>query len=101
MTKDNIIYFPANKNHKPRDSYKEPTDMDIAADVLESAIFELIDLGYDPHNDPQMARDLGLILNMLYAMITRDIRDHFLHMVMDELSEELDNLKADLNNDDN
>ena len=100
MNDDNIIQFPFGEIRNPIVDPAPPTEMDIASDALEAVLVCLIDRGYSLREDQQLQEDLGLVLNLLYAIIARAHgQPHFLHDVIDELSNTLREIKEELEND--
>jgi len=94
MSKDNVIQFPFGEIRNPIVDPGEPTEMDIASDALEALLVSLIDNGYSPKHDSKLQEDLGLILNLLYAIIARAHgKEHFLQGIIDELSSTLSEIK--------
>lgn len=100
MNNDNVIPFPFGEIRNPLVDPGTPTEMDIASDALYEVLVILIDAGYNVKDNPKLQEDLGLILNLLYAILIRTKgQEHFLHMIMDELSEILREIKEELEND--
>jgi hypothetical protein len=100
MSEDNIIQFPFGEIRNPLVDPGLPTEVDIASDMLEAMLNVLIDAEYHPRADTQLQQDLGLILNLLYAIMARvHGKEHFLHGVIDELSLTLSEIKEELEND--
>ena len=100
MSNDNVIQFPYGEIRNPLVDPGRPDEMEVASDALYNILVSLIDNGYDPQNDPKMREDLGLILNILYAVVCRaECTKHFLHDTMDEMSEILYEIKSELEND--
>ena len=100
MSDDNVIPFPVGEIRNPLVDPGSPSEMDMASDALYGALVSLIDNGFDPKNDPKMQEDLGLVLNILYAIICRaEGKEHFMHDALDEMSEILRELKKELEND--
>jgi len=100
MSEDNIIQFPVGEIRNPLVDPGVPTEIDIASDMVEAMLEVLIDAGYHPRGDDQFQRDLGLILNLLYAIIARvHGKPHFLHSIIDELSLTLREIKEELEKD--
>ena len=100
MSKDNVIQFPFGEIRNPIVDPGEPTEMDIASDILEQAIVILIDYGYSIKKNPKLQEDLGLMLNLLYAIVARaNGKEHFLHTTLDEMSSVLREIKEELEND--
>jgi hypothetical protein len=100
MSDDNVIPFPVGEIRNPLVDPGAPSEMDIASDALYSVLVSLIDNGFDPRNDPKMQEDLGLVLNILYAIISRaEGKKHFMHDALDEMSNILSELKKELEND--
>lgn len=100
MSKDNVIQFPFGEIRNPIVDPGEPTEMEVASAILESALYTLIEHGYSPKNDPKMQEDFGLVLNILYAILYRaNGKEHFLLPTLDEISEILREIKEELEND--
>lgn len=83
----NVVEFPAGKISNPHAGKLDVMDheKEVANKLMQAVIHELNEYGYDP-TDPEVFRDLGVILNMMYAMLRRtDGMEHFLHEDMEEL----------------
>ena len=100
MNDDNVIQFPFGEIRNPIVDPAEPTEMDIASDILEQVILTFLDYGYSIKNNPKLQEDLGLMLNMCYSIVARaNGKHHFLHDTLDELSTILREIKEELEND--
>jgi len=87
MDKSKIIKFPT-----PVKPQKMDHELDIARLLMQGIVTTLIEYRYDP-TDEKMSDDLGLIYNMLYAMMVRaDGEYHQFHDMMQELANELKKL---------
>lgn len=99
--KDNIIQFPSGEIRNPLVDPGLPTTLDVAGECLEQILIELMEYGYEP-TSPAMRKDLGVILNMLYASIARaEGKKHFLHEVLDEMHDVILDIKSEVENDHN
>lgn len=100
MSKDNVIPFPFGEIRNPLVDPAEPSELDIASDIMEQAIIVLIDAGFDVKNNRKMVEDLGLMLNLFYAITARaNGKEHFLHETLDDISSVLHTIKEELEND--
>jgi hypothetical protein len=100
MSDDNVIPFPVGEIRNPLVDPGKPTHMDIASDVLYEALIVLINHGMDPKHDERLQRDMGVILNLMYAISARAAgEEHFLDDLLDEVSSTLIELKSELDND--
>jgi len=83
----NVVEFPLGKISNPHADKLDVVDheMEVANRLMRAVVLELAEYGYDA-SDPETFRDLGVILNMMYAMLRRtDGMEHFLHEDMEEL----------------
>lgn len=83
----NILEFPVGRISNPLAGKLDVADheKEVANRLMRAVIQELAEYGYDA-SDPEVFRDLGVILNMMYAMLRRtDGMEHFLHEDMEEL----------------
>ena len=101
MNDDNIIQFPktraANKNATTKlESLlisKHHYD-DAAHAAIRAMVDSLLEDGYHPLEDRVMIHDLGVILNLVVAMMYRvDGEIHFLHEPMDEIAQVIKYIK--------
>ena len=100
MNDDNVIPFPFGEIRNPLVDPAEPTEMDIASDIVEQAIIIFMEAGYDVKNNRKLVEDLGLILNLFYAIVARaNGKEHFLHDALDDMSSVLREIKEELEND--
>lgn len=100
MSEDNVIPFPVGEIRNPLVDPGQPDEMDVASDALYGILVSFIENGYDPRNDPKMQEDLGLVLNILYAIVYRaEGKNHFMHEALDEMSDILREIKSELEND--
>lgn len=98
---DNIIQFPktraANRNKKLEFDSKRLAMMhyeDMANDATVSLTDALVGHGYHPIENAGMIKDLGVIMNLIAAMMYRvDGETHFLHEPMDEIHEVIQYVK--------
>lgn len=90
-----ILEFPFDRISNPLegkldvpDHEREMTNM-----IMQSIVKILVEYRYDP-TDPALFKDLGLVMNMLYAALRRtDGMDHFLHENMDVMADLIIDLK--------
>lgn len=100
MNDDNVIPFPFGEIRNPLVDPAEPTEMDIASDIVEQAIIIFMEAGYDVKNNRKLVEDLGLMLNLFYAITARaNGKEHFLHDALDDMSSVLREIKEELEND--
>lgn len=100
MNKDNVVQFPFGEIRNPIVDPGTPSEMDIASECLEAMLVVLLDSGYNIKGNPKLQQDLGLVLNILYAIISRvHEKPHFMHDTLDEISLVLNELKEELEND--
>lgn len=98
---DNIIQFPktraANKNKRLELDSKRLAMMhyeDMANEATIALTNALVDHGYHPIENVPMVKDLGVIMNLIVAMMYRvDGETHFLHEPMDEINEVIQYIK--------
>ena len=100
MESDNVVNFPFEKIRNPiADAHK--ARMNEATDILYGIIIGLVEKGYVPTEHEGMVGDLGVVLNILYATICRaEGEEHFLHEMLDEVSEILSEMKKELKEND-
>ena len=98
MSKDNVVEFPYHKISNPlADDGNDPSRMEVACDILEAAVMVAIDHGYSPKTYEGGTGDYGIMLNLVYATLCRaEGEDHFLHEMMDDVSETLASIKDGL-----
>jgi hypothetical protein len=97
MSEDNVVEFPYHRISNPLadgDNPSVPTRMDLACDILEAAVIVAIEHGYSPKDYEGGTEDYGILLNLVYATLTRAEGEyHFLHEMMDEVSDTLASIK--------
>lgn len=103
MTKDNVVEFPFDRIKNPIAAEDPHLDrMDMATEVMHDIIVSLVELGYNPIEDPKMISDLGVVLNIIYATMSRAHgEEHFFHEMLDEIAEILSEMKEKLRDYDN
>lgn len=91
----NVVEFPVGRITNPHAGKLDVVDheMEVANRLMRAVVMELAEYGYDA-SEPEMFRDLGVILNMMYAALRRtDGMDHFLHEDMTYLGEAIVEMK--------
>jgi hypothetical protein len=99
---DNIIQFPikkvANENYAAKIEAARLARMhyeDIAQDSVANMVDILVRHGYHPLDNKAMVNDLGVILNLIIAMMYRtDGEPHFLHETIDEIDDLIKYVKS-------
>ena len=100
MNDDNVIPFPFGEIRNPIVDPADPTELDLSSDILEQAIIILLEAGYEVKNNRKLVEDLGLMLNLFYAVVARaNGKEHFLHDALDNMSDILREIKEELDND--
>ena len=72
MNKDNIIPFPYGEIRNPIIDPRPDDEMDLAGDCIQQILLTLSEYGFNAKNDEQLYKDLGCILNMIYATLIRE-----------------------------
>lgn len=91
----NVVEFPFGKIKNPHAGKLDVPDheMEVANQIMQAIVRELTEYRYDA-SDEELFRDLGVILNMIYAALRRtDGMEHFLHEDMEYLGNELMKMK--------
>ena len=102
---DNVIQFPktraANNNTRKKLEAMQLSRVhyeSVASEAMDAIAQALATNGYHPLKEKSMIRDMGVIMNMIVAMMYRvDGEVHFLQEPMDEIREVLKYIK-ELNN---
>jgi len=93
MSNDNILQFP-NRKEKLKTSKEKVEELEeakyhyeyIAHQAMDDVVNSLATNGYNPLTQLSLVRDLGVIMNMMVAMMYRvDGKEHFLQEPMDEI----------------
>lgn len=74
MNKDNIIQFPYGEIRNPILDPNPNDKMDIAGECIQEILITLSEYGYSAKDDKIFHKDMGCLLNMIYAMLARE--DH-------------------------
>jgi len=95
MSDDNIIQFP-NRKEQLKTQKEKVADLEeakvhyeyVAHQAIDSVVHTLAINGYNPLKQLSLVRDLGVIMNLMVAMMYRvDEKEHFLQDPMDEMHE--------------
>ena len=92
---DNVIQFPktkaANDNRKAKAEALRLSQLhyeDMANEATTKMVDALVNHGYHPIENSEMIQDLGVIMNLIVAMMYRvDGEPHFLHEPLEEIHE--------------
>lgn len=99
MSKDNVIEFPYGRIRNPLVDHGH-TQMDYACEILEAAIIRAVELGYTPTSYDGGVEDYGVMLNIIYATLSRAKgEEHFFHEMLDEVSSVLAEMKSEMKDD--
>lgn len=95
MSDDNIIQFP-NRKEQLKTQKEKVADLEeakhhyeyVAHQAIDDVVHTLAINGYNPLKQLSLVRDLGVIMNLMVAMMYRvDEKEHFLQDPMDEMHE--------------
>ena len=71
-------------------------NLDVARELMNSLVRTLNDYGYEIKYGDDTFKDLGIIYNLLYAMMLRqDGKEHSWHEMMNEILSEMNKRKDD------
>ena len=93
MSDDNILQFP-NRKEELKTSKEKIEELEeakhhyeyIAHQAIDDVVHSLAINGYNPLTQLSLVRDLGVMMNMMVAMMYRvDGKEHFLQEPMDEI----------------
>jgi hypothetical protein len=85
----NVVEFPLGKISNPHADKLDVPDheREVANRIMRAVVMELAEYQYNAA-DPELFRDLAVIMNFMYAALRRtDDMEHFLHQDMEELGE--------------
>jgi hypothetical protein len=91
MAKDNVVEFPFDRISNPL-AGKDPVyqldhELDVTREVMTAIIQTLQEYQYYASKDAKIFEDLGIIFNLVYAMLLRyDNEHHDWHEMMDEIT---------------
>ena len=71
MNKDNIIQFPYGEIRNPIIDPNPNDKMDIAGECIQQILMTLSEYGYSAKDDKTFYKDMGCLLNMIYATLIR------------------------------
>lgn len=101
MSNDNIIQFPDRKEQL-KTTKEKVEDLERAREYYEEIAYAAMDditntlarRGYHPLKDLTLVRDMGVLMNLIVAMMYRvDGKIHFLQEPMDEMHEVIKYIK--------
>lgn len=101
MSNDNIIQFPDRKEEL-KSTKEKVEDLERAREYYEEIAYAAMDditntlarRGYHPLKDLTLVRDMGVLMNLIVAMMYRvDGKIHFLQEPMDEMHEVIKYIK--------
>ena len=101
MSNDNIIQFPDRKEEL-KTTKEKVEDLERAREYYEEIAYAAMDditntlarRGYHPLKDLTLVRDMGVLMNLIVAMMYRvDGKIHFLQEPMDEMHEVIKYIK--------